>query len=138
MMKLHDLLLSRSDAETIAAMLDTHRRGNSPDAAPAAALAEVLAHARRVPDEALSADRVALGSSVSYVESTSGVRRSVTLATPEEADFSARRISVLSPVGRALIGRRRGAIVDVRLPERRLLEIQILATSRGEPLRKAA
>jgi regulator of nucleoside diphosphate kinase len=61
------------------------------------------------------------------------------LAYPEAADAASGRISVLSPVGLALIGRKRGDALDVALPNRRLLEIQILRAGHDfEPLRKAA
>ena len=138
MMKLHDLVLSRTDAEDLAAMLAAHRRGQSAEADPAEALAELLAQARRVSAEALSEDRVAMGSTVTYVEEPSGRRRTVTITYPADADLALRKISVLSPVGRSLLGRRRGDIVDVELPGGRLLEIHIADTARRKALQEAA
>jgi regulator of nucleoside diphosphate kinase len=138
MMKLHDLVLSRTDADRLAAMLAAHRRGHSPEADPAEALVELLAQARRVSDEALSEDRVAMGSTVAYVEEPSGMRRTVTIAYPADADVALRKISVLSPVGRSLLGRRRGDIVDVALPGGRLLEIHIADTGHRKVLQEAA
>ena len=138
MMKLHDLVLSRTDAEDLAAMLAAHRRGHSPEADPAEALAELLAQARRVSAEALSEDRVAMGSTVTYVEEPTGRRRTVTITYPADADLALRKISVLSPVGRSLLGRRRGDIVDVALPGGRLLEIHIADTARRKALQEAA
>ena len=139
MMKLHDLFLSLTDAEALAAMLDGHRRTGSSESDPAAALAELLAQARRVPEGNLPEDRIAMGSRVTYVEEPSGVRRTVTLAYPAQADLALGRISVLSPIGRALIGRRSGDTVDAVLPGRRLLEIRVLETERPhEVLQEAA
>lgn len=138
MMKLHDLVLSRTDAEGLAAMLAAHRRSHSPEADPAEALVELLAQARRVSGEALSEDRVAMGSTVTYVEEPSGMRRTVTITYPADADLALRKISVLSPVGRSLLGRRRGDIVDVELPGGRLLEIHIADSARRKALREAA
>jgi regulator of nucleoside diphosphate kinase len=138
MMTLHDLSISLTDAETLARMLDAHSRHPS-ESDPAQALAELLAQARRVPDGKLPVDRIAMGSAVTYVEEPSGVRRTVTLAYPGDADLRLGKISVLSPVGRALLGRKRGDIVDAVLPGKRLLEMHIVATEqRGESLRKAA
>ena len=139
MTKLNDLHVSLTDAKALAAMLAAHRRGHSLESDPAQALAELLAQARRVPAEALSVDRVAMGSTVTYIEEPSGARRSVTLAYPADADLAAGRISVLSPIGRGLLGRKRGDIVDVALPGERLLEFHIADTSRdAEALRQAA
>jgi regulator of nucleoside diphosphate kinase len=137
-MKLHDLVLSSTDAEGLAAMLDSHCRGFSPESDPAAELAERLALARRVPADELSDDRVAMGSTVTYVEQPSGVSRTLTLAYPADADLASRKLSVLSPIGRALIGRKRGDSLDVALPEGRSLVIRIVATTHRKPLKEAA
>jgi regulator of nucleoside diphosphate kinase len=138
-MILHDVLLSLSDAEALSALLDAHRRAQSSESEAAEALAEVLAHARRVPDERLPADRVELGSRVTYAEEPSGARRTWSLAFPADADLARGRISVLSPIGRALIGRRRGELVDVELPGGRIVTIQVLAVRPEQAeLRKAA
>lgn len=138
MMTLHDVSLSHTDAEALARMLEAHRRGHPAESDPAAALADLLAQARRVADEKLPVDRIAMGSTVTYVEEPSGVRRTVTLAYPADADLRLGKISVLSPIGRALIGRKRGETVDAVLPGRRLLEIRVVDTEDREPLRKAA
>ena len=139
MMTLHDLLLSLSDAEALSAMLDAHRRGYSSESDPAVALADMLSQARRVPDAKLPADRIAMGSTVTYVEASTGVRRTVSLAYPEDADLALGKISVLSPIGRSLIGRKVGDTVDAVLPGRRVLEIRVLAIEPlRERLRKAA
>jgi transcription elongation GreA/GreB family factor len=128
MMKLNDLHVSLTDAKELAAMLGAHRRAGSLESDPAEALAELLAQARRVPAEGLSTDRVAMGSTVTYVEEPAGARRTVTLAYPGDADLASSKISVFSPIGRALLGRKRGDIVDVALPAGRLLEIHIAET----------
>lgn len=138
MMKLHDLVLSRTDADGLAAMLAAHRRGHSSEADAAEALVELLAQARRVSDAALSEDRVAMGSTVTYLEEPSGTRRTVTITYPTDTDLALRKISVLSPIGRSLLGRRRGDIVDVALPGRRLLEIHVTDTTHRKVLQEAA
>jgi regulator of nucleoside diphosphate kinase len=59
------------------------------------------------------------------------------LVHPVEADAAAGRISVLSPVGRALIGRAAGSLVDVDLPGTAPLTLRVLDTSRKRELRAA-
>jgi regulator of nucleoside diphosphate kinase len=61
----------------------------------------------------------------------------VTLVYPREADAAKRRISVLSPVGLALLGRRRGVEALVALPNGRRVSIRILDVA-GEPALAAA
>ena len=133
MIMLHDLMISLNDAEALAAMLETHRLRDASESDPIEALGDLLSQARRVPDAKLPGDRVAMGSSVTYVDELSGARRTVWLAYPADADVASGRISVLSPIGRALIGRKRGDIVDVVLPGGRIVAIRILATA---PLRQ--
>lgn len=69
--------------------------------------AEDLLHeierARVVPAPRLAPSVVRMGSTVSY-RPDNGPDRTVTLVYPAEADISAGRISVLTPVGTALIG----------------------------------
>ncbi|MCL4798860.1 MAG: GreA/GreB family elongation factor [Burkholderiales bacterium] len=91
----------------------------------AAALAATLAGARIVGVDDLPADVVAIGASVDYADAD-GRRRTVTLAFPAQADAGAGRVSVLSPVGRALLGRRVGAVATVLLPDGRRLPVRIV------------
>ena len=133
-----DVLVWARDAEGLAAMLGAHRRANPFEADASDQLSDLLMDARFVASGA-PAERVTMGSPVSYVEEPSGARRTLTLVYPEEADAGQGRISVLSPVGLALIGRPRGAVVAPILPNGRQLRIRIVDTTRElEPLREAA
>jgi regulator of nucleoside diphosphate kinase len=135
----HELFISARDAEGLAAMLGTHRRARPLESDASDELADLLAQARLMPAEKLPSDRVAMNSSVTYVEEPARARRTVTVAYPSEADPAQRRISVLSPIGLALIGRRRGEVVEALLPGRRVLEIRILdMRQHREALRPAA
>ena len=135
----HERFISARDAEGLAAVLGTHRRARSFESDASDELADLLMQARLVAAEKLPADRVAMNSSVTYMEEPAGVRRTVSLAYPREADPAQSRISVLSPIGLALIGRRRGELVEALLPGRRVLEVRILDTHlQREALRSAA
>ena len=65
-----------------------------------------LDRARIVPDEQLPPDVVRIGSTVTY--RTDDNVRTATIVYPEQADLAAGKISVLSPVGAALLGLRPG------------------------------
>jgi regulator of nucleoside diphosphate kinase len=109
----NDIFLSVGDAEALALMLadPVHGRGAGIDA-----LIELLSSARIVAPEELDRGVVAMYSRVMYEELSCGQQRSVTLVYPINADPAKGRISVLSPVGRALLGRSTGAVVNVDLP----------------------
>lgn len=122
----HEVFVSARDAEALAATLGSHRRANPYESDASDELAGLLLEARMVAADRLPADRVAMNSTVTYVEEPGGVQRTVTLCFPQDADAAAGRISVLSPIGLALVGRGRGAVVMPVLPNGRELEIRIL------------
>jgi len=123
----NDLLVSMSDAEALAPLLGDRRRSGRLEANAADALADVLIDARMVPHDRLPADRVAMNARVAYREEPGGEARTVALVHPNEAAPSEGRISVLSPVGRALLGRRAGSVTSLSVPGGRALTIRVLA-----------
>ena len=62
-----------------------------------------LDRARLVDDTRLRADAVRMGSTLNYT-TDSGEARTVTLVYPGEADIETGKISILTPIGTALIG----------------------------------
>lgn len=67
-------------------------------------LAEELSRAYVVPDDARADNVVRMGSTVTYREDASGRTRTVTLVYPKDANIDRQRISILTPIGAALIG----------------------------------
>ena len=84
-----------------------------------------------VVDPQLGNGRVDIGEQVRLRNLETGERFEVQLVGPLEADASAGRISVRSPLGRAIVGRRRGQVAEVDAP-RGLLRFKILAVE-AEP-----
>jgi regulator of nucleoside diphosphate kinase len=92
---------------------------------------EDIAVLARAADEArMEPNRAAMGSVVSYEELASRTRRAVTLVPPGRADPAAGLVSVLSPVGRALLGRRAGEEVHAQLPDGRSLQLKVARIGR--------
>jgi transcription elongation factor GreA len=83
-----------------------------------AVLEERLASALLV-EPRLGNGRVDVGERVRVRDLASGRRLDLELVGHLEADVSAGRISVASPLGRAIVGLRRGDIVDVDAPKGR-------------------
>ena len=125
MARLQEVLLSANDAEALALMLEELRRGQAMGHA-AELLDELLMEARLVPEDKVPPDRVRMNSHVTYQEEPDGERRSVTLVHPSQADAAEGRISVLTPVGLALLGRKQGEEVAAAMPGGRELKIRIL------------
>lgn len=66
-----------------------------------------LDRANVVPPEQMSPDVVRMGSTVRY-RTSDGDQREVTLVFPGQADIEQNRVSVMTPIGAALIGIRKG------------------------------
>ena len=78
----------------------------------AALLLEELSRAEVCGRDSLPADVVTMQSKVVFLDEDSGEEHSVRLVYPGDADIRQGRVSVLTPVGAALIGLRRGTFID--------------------------
>ena len=92
-------------------------------------LAEELDRANVVPAKSDLEGVVRMGSLVTYRDETTGRVREVTLVYPHEADIDLNRISVLSPVGAALIGLSAGQTIDFETPTRETRSLTVVAVS---------
>jgi regulator of nucleoside diphosphate kinase len=79
-------------------------------------LEDELRRARVLPGLLVPPDVVVLGARVTFEDETTRVRKAVVVVLPDEADAGAGRVSVLSPVGAALIGLRVGQRIAWALP----------------------
>ena len=76
-----------------------------------------LAHAQIIDPSAIEADgRVVFGATVEIEDLESGDRNSYKIVGDDEADIKASKISVNSPIARALIGKSEGDTADVQAP----------------------
>ena len=76
-----------------------------------------LALAEVIDPTKLSGDRVQFGATVTIEDSESGERQTYTIVGEHEADIKKRRISLVAPVARALLGKRVGEEVVVQTPK---------------------
>jgi len=84
-----------------------------------------LADARIVEITGRSTETVVFGATVLVVEQASQSKKQYTLVGQDEADMKFNKISVQSPVGRALIGKRVGDFVEVKTPAR-MVEYEVV------------
>ena len=76
-----------------------------------------LAHAQVIDPADLEADgRVVFGSTVEIQDVESGDRKAYQIVGDDEADIKASKISVNSPIARALIGKTEGDTAEVQAP----------------------
>lgn len=99
-----------------------------------------LDRARVVADARLPKDVVRMGSSLSYSTDTGEVRQ-VTLVFPAEADIAAGKISILTPIGTALIGLARGQSMEWEARDGRVRRLKVESVEDGPsdtPLQRAS
>lgn len=89
-------------------------------------LSKVHHEAQIVPSRGIAADVVTVNSVVTFRDELLGSEHRVTLVYPAEMSIPERRISVLSPVGRALLGQSVGSAASVELPDGALREIRVI------------
>ena len=80
--------------------------------------------AQIVPDARMRSDVVRMGSSLTY-ETESGEARSISLVYPRDADIAEGRVSVLTPIGTALIGLSPGQSIEWQARDGRIHRLTV-------------
>tara|TARA_R100000935_G_C2839237_1_gene170083 strand:- start:2912 stop:3346 length:435 start_codon:yes stop_codon:yes gene_type:complete len=102
-------------------------------------LVEELGRARIVNPARLRTDVVDIGRSVTYRDEATGTEHRVTLVFPQEADISEGRVSVMTPIGVAMIGLAEDAAFhwETRAGHRRGLKILRVGSADRDTLQSA-
>ena len=79
-------------------------------------LQKVLEHSRVIDPDALPKDRVCLLSHVEFTNLTTNTRMKFEIVSPHEMNLEAGKISLKSPIGAALMGRKVGETVEATVP----------------------
>jgi regulator of nucleoside diphosphate kinase len=99
-------------------------------------LDDELARARVVAPREVASDVVTMNSDVTYEDTIAGARRNVRVVYPEDSDAARGWVSVLSPLGSALLGLRVGQEFDWLLPHGnmrvRILSVPYQPEANGE------
>ena len=79
-------------------------------------LQKVLEHSRVINPDALPKDRVCLLSKVEFTNLSTNSRMKVEIVSPHEMNLGAGKISLKSPIGAALMGKKVGEIAEAQVP----------------------
>ena len=79
-------------------------------------LQRVLENSRVIDPEALPKDRVCLLSTVEFTNLTTNTRMKFQIVSPHEMNLEAGKISLKSPIGAALMGKKVGDISEAQVP----------------------
>jgi regulator of nucleoside diphosphate kinase len=110
------LLLAKTDYEAIMGYIKLGAGRTSFNRRDAEELEKELKKATLVSREDLPRDVVRLNSTVKIREEKAAREMELTLVSPEKADIKQKKISILSPIGTALIGFCKGQIVSWNVP----------------------
>ena len=108
------IYLTQADLDRLFDLVETYSAG--PGADRLQQLERELVRAVVVPRDEIPADIVTMNSRVVFEDETTGERREITLVYPKQADIASGKVSVLVPVGTALLGVRIGQSIDWELP----------------------
>lgn len=79
-------------------------------------LQKILEHSRVINPDVLPTDRVSLLSRVEFTNLSTNTRMTFQIVSPHEMDLEAGKISLKSPIGAALMGRKVGEIAEAQVP----------------------
>ncbi|MCU0651530.1 MAG: transcription elongation factor GreA [Candidatus Omnitrophica bacterium] len=88
-----------------------------------------LSCARILDDENMSSDEVLIGATVKLEDMDTAEKLEYMLVSQEESDYTQNKISIASPVGKALMGHKVGEVLEIKIPAG-ILKYKILNISR--------
>lgn len=94
-----------------------------------AKLEEVLSNARVIDESSIDTSQVAVLSTVKIKNRKNGAELSYTLVSEEEADLKLGKISVGSPIGKGLLGKKVGETAEIKVPAG-VMEFEVLDITR--------
>lgn len=106
-----NIIITDRDLQRLLSLLD-----HTSSSATAESLDAELQRATVVPQQEVPADVVTMNSDLVYEDLRSGTRRTVRVVFPKDADASKGWVSVLAPIGSALLGLKVGQEIEWKLP----------------------
>ena len=94
-----------------------------------AKLEDVHSNARLIDESQLDTSKVLIHSNVKIKNQTNGMEMKYTLVAESEADLKTGKISVSSPIGRGLLGKKVGEVAEITVPNG-VLKFDVLEVSR--------
>ncbi len=108
--------ITKSDYERLSALIEKTREGNRMDRENLKKLEAELDRAEIVDAKDISKKVITMRSTVRLKDLVSGEANTYSLVFPSEADFSQGKISVLAPIGTAILGYKSGDTIEWPVP----------------------
>lgn len=108
--------ITQLDSQRLNHLLARIPRERNPDREDLRDLEREVARAEIIPFQQASADLVTMNSKVRLTDLSTGESLVYTLVFPDDANYKEGRISILAPLGTALLGFQVGDVVEWRMP----------------------
>jgi len=131
------VLMMEKDVHKLRFLLAGEDGSKGKDGLQRRALEEEIERATIVPRHELPADVVTMHSRVRIIDMRTGEQLVYQIVYPQEANYAEKRISVLAPIGVALLGYSEGTEIEWRVPSG-TRHLRIEAVEQPSELREAA
>lgn len=117
MVKEAAIFITKNDREQLRNLIEVAReRGNGTDGEYLNKLEEELDRAKLIKPQSVPPDLITMRSKVRLKDLSTGKKVVYALVFPTEANFNEAKISILAPVGTAMLGYRRGDVIEWEVP----------------------
>ncbi len=110
---------------------DDAKNAQAENEARVAEIEAILKHAKVIDDEDISVQKVTIGAMIKIREESSGEEAEYMLVSAKEEDIFSNKISSDSPVGSAILGKKKGQVVEVHSPSG-MIKYKVIKISRPE------
>jgi transcription elongation factor GreA len=93
-------------------------------------LQTIVANARIIDESAMDTSKILILSHVKMKHLGNGMELEYTLVAENEADITAKKISIESPFGKGLLGKKVGDVADILTPNGAIMQVEVLEISR--------
>lgn len=124
----HEMMMTDVDRDRLADTARALRQVGGPYRDFAAELESEIDRAKICPRDGIAPEVITMNSKVRILDLRTQERSRFTLVYPHESDILEGRMSVIAPLGLALLGRRAGEVVELKVPSgnRRFLIEKVL------------
>ena len=92
-------------------------------------LNEIISNARIIDESQMDTSKVLILSTVKLMNVETGTEMTYQVVAENEADLKARKISVVSPIGRGLLGKKKNEIARIEVPNG-IMELKVIDITR--------
>lgn len=110
------IYITEQDHERLSSLIESNRGGSAADMEYLLTLADELDRAEIVDSKEIPADVITMRSQVRLKDLVSGEANIYSLVFPTEANVSEGKISILAPIGTAILGYKRGDTIEWPVP----------------------